>query len=376
MRQLSRRLFAGAWRLGSPEPEAAPPLLQVTAVGSHARAAAGVVVRAARVAALEGETAGEALERVRDVCGATRDRYDPALGDVLEEGASDRAVRRALDALPYGRRKECRYEFAYACLHGAVAAVADDPEFVVTYGGAALARLDEAAEVAIQACAAGALQRTLEQEALASPPAPRDPAAAYSARFAIERCAGLLGGLESGYWADFWASFTAPLGLPGPCSECAPLREQLARDARERAALEERHAELRQAADRARTINRQSLRAVERQKRELDEARADAESRRLEAEETRLTLGEVTRALADAAKDLGDLRRRLRDTERRQGSRQRDVLGLVGRRVAETYHPDKSLGDPIAKAARQEVFKEMQIILAELREELGEGGRG
>ena len=82
----------------------------------------------------------------------------------------------------------------------------------------------------------------------------------------------------------------------------------------------------------------------------------------------------MTGALAQAARDLGELRRRLREAERRQGLRQRDILGVVGRRVAETYHPDKSLGDPIAKAARQEVFKEMQAILAELREDLGQDG--
>ena len=80
----------------------------------------------------------------------------------------------------------------------------------------------------------------------------------------------------------------------------------------------------------------------------------------------------MTGALAQAARDLGELRRRLREAERRQGLRQRDdILGVVSRRVAETYHPDKSLGDPIAKAARQEVFKEMQAILAELRDEFG-----
>jgi hypothetical protein len=275
-------------------------------------------------------------------------------------------VRRALDALPYDKRKECRYEFAYACLLTAAGAVADDPEFVISFGGSPLARLDDAGAAALQACVAGVLQRTLDRDG-----GPARSGGGYSARFGIERCGSLLGGLESPYWADFWSSFATTPKLAAPCPECASLRERLARDGRERAALEGRHAELRQATERARTINRQFIRAVERQQRELDEARALAESRRLEAEETRLTLGEVTGALAQAARDLGELRRRLREAERRQDLRQRDLLGIVGRRVAETYHPDKVTGDPIAKAARQEVFKEMQVILAELRDEFG-----
>ena len=373
MRQLSRRLFAGVWPgQWGPAADAAAPVLQVTTVGAHARAAASVVMRAGRAAAVEGETAGETLDRVRDICGATRGRHAPAFGAALDEAAADRAVRRALEALPYERRKECRYEFAYACLHVVAGAVVDDPEFVVSYGGASLARLDAAGAAAVHACVAGVLQRTLDREPA---PAARGGAVAdYGARFGIERCGSLLGSLESAYWADFWSSFAAVPKLAAPCPECAAMRERLTREGQERAALEDRHAELRQAADRARTINRQFIRAVERQQRELDEARALAESRRLEAEETRLTLGEVTGALAQAARDLGDLRRRLREAERRQDHRQRDLLGIVGRRVAETYHPDKITGDPIAKAVRQEVFKEMQVILAELREEFGPTG--
>ena len=224
MRQLSRGLFSGARRAAPELAAAAAPVLQVTAVGAHARAAAAVLVRVGSAAAGAGETAGETLDRVRDVCGATRGRHDPAFTGLLDEAAPAPAVRRALDALPYDRRKECRYEFAYACLHPVVGAVVDDPEFVVSFGGSSLSRLDEAGAADVVACVAGVLQRTLDRDP-GRPAAVRGTTAEYSARFSIERCAGLLGGLESAYWADFWASFApTPALAPPPCAACAALR--------------------------------------------------------------------------------------------------------------------------------------------------------